>query len=101
MCMRTQTDAMGKHATMVCTKVDEKRKVVEFRPYVQRMPELKDEEFEFTFKEHPPAKSSTSVLKATVCQLCGHPLDGKKNGAGSRSYSRNGGPCDCMCHKGA
>ena len=49
----------------------------------------------YKFVENPVAKSTTSVLKATVCQICGHPFDGKKNA----SFAPDGGPCQCFCHK--
>jgi len=55
------------------------------------------EESAFQFKEKPVAKSSTSVLKATVCQTCGHPFDGQKNS----SLGADGLPCKCFCHRGA
>lgn len=47
--------------------------------------------------DRPAAKSSTSVLNASVCQACGHPLDGKKGA----SFGPDGGPCTCFCHEGA
>ena len=59
--------------------------------------ELCDECTPYEFKERPPAKSSTSVLQASVCQLCGHKLDGKKNA----SRGPDGKACTCLCHKGA
>jgi len=43
----------------------------------------------YPFVERPAAKSTTSVMKASVCQRCGCRLDGK-------SLAR---PCDCRCHK--
>ncbi len=43
----------------------------------------------YNFIERPVAKSSTSVMKATVCQRCGCKLDGK-------TLVR---PCDCNCHR--
>ena len=49
----------------------------------------------YQFEEKPVAKSSTNVLKATVCQICGHPFDGKKNA----SLGRDGKACTCFCHK--
>lgn len=42
--------------------------------------------YPFTLK--PPAKSSTSVLQASVCQKCGCKLDGKP-------LFRQ---CGCKCH---
>lgn len=51
----------------------------------------------YVFKEKPVAKSSTNVLSASVCQICGHPLDGKKNA----SRDKTGKACQCFCHKGA
>lgn len=45
----------------------------------------------YQFEEKPPAKSSTSVLKAGVCQKCGCKLDGKIE-------SIKPG-CECRCHK--
>lgn len=53
----------------------------------------------FPFKEKPPAKSSTSVLKASVCQVCGHPFDGKSAKEGSQSFDKDGKTCQCFCHK--
>ncbi len=50
----------------------------------------------YEFKIRPAAKSSTSVMKATVCQICGHPFDGKKNA----SLGADGTACKCFCHKG-
>lgn len=44
------------------------------------------------FKEKPAAKSSTSVMKASVCQKCGCKMDGKIAGG------KIG--CTCACHKG-
>lgn len=49
----------------------------------------------YKFAEKPAAKSSTSVLNATVCQICGHPMDGKKNA----SRGKDGKACTCFCHK--
>lgn len=46
----------------------------------------------YVFVEKPVAKSSTSVMQATVCQKCGHKFDGKIGG--------NGEPCGCSCHRG-
>lgn len=46
----------------------------------------------FPFIEKPAAKSSTMTLVASVCQLCGHKLDGKIGG--------NGDVCSCRCHAG-
>jgi len=51
----------------------------------------------YKFEEKPAAKSSTSVMKATVCQVCGHPFDGKKNA----SLGADGTACKCFCHKEA
>jgi hypothetical protein len=48
--------------------------------------------FGFKFVEKPAAKSSTSVLQASVCQKCGCKLDGKIESM------RPG--CTCPCHKG-
>lgn len=44
----------------------------------------------YQFEERPAAKSSTSVLKASVCQRCGCKLDGKIE-------SMKPG-CTCKCH---
>lgn len=52
---------------------------------------------DYEFDERPAAKSSTSVLKATVCQICGHPFDGQK----AASRDKDGNPCTCFCHRGA
>lgn len=49
----------------------------------------------YEFKTKPVAKSSTSVMQAGVCQLCGHPMDGKKNA----SLGKDGKACTCFCHK--
>lgn len=46
----------------------------------------------YPFVIRPVAKSSTSVMQATVCQKCGHKFDGKIGG--------NGEPCKCKCHEG-
>jgi hypothetical protein len=46
----------------------------------------------YVFENKPAAKSSSSVMQATVCQKCGHKFDGKIGG--------NGDPCDCRCHDG-
>jgi len=51
----------------------------------------------YKFEDRPAAKSSTSVMKATVCQICGHAFDGKKNA----SLGADGLPCKCFCHKEA
>lgn len=42
----------------------------------------------YPFNIKPAAKSSTSVLKASVCQRCGCKLDGKP-------LTKK---CDCKCH---
>jgi hypothetical protein len=47
------------------------------------------EDTPYPFNVKPAAKSSTSVLKASVCQRCGCKLDGK-------ALTR---PCNCLCHK--
>ena len=43
----------------------------------------------YDFTQKPATKSSTSVLKASVCQKCGCKLDGQPLQK----------PCDCQCHK--
>lgn len=43
----------------------------------------------YPFNEKPAAKSSTSVMQASVCQKCGCKLDGKAFKKG----------CLCQCHK--
>lgn len=45
---------------------------------------------EYKFPNNPVAKSSTSVLKASVCQKCGCKLDGKLE-----SMKKG---CQCRCH---
>jgi hypothetical protein len=47
----------------------------------------------FEFPEQDAVKSSTSVMKAGVCQTCGCKMDGVKGGG------KIG--CTCVCHKGA
>lgn len=47
----------------------------------------------YPFKLKPSAKSSTSVMRASVCQKCGCKLDGKHGGG------KIG--CKCKCHEGA
>jgi len=42
----------------------------------------------YPFPNRPPARSSTSVLQASVCQRCGCKLDGKP-------LKKR---CDCRCH---
>jgi hypothetical protein len=42
----------------------------------------------FEIVDHPAAKSSTSVLNASVCQSCGCKLDGQ-------TLTK---PCPCRCH---
>lgn len=54
----------------------------------------------YPFKVKPPAKSSTSVMKASVCQKCGHKLDGAP-GSISGSFGPDGKACKCFCHEGA
>jgi len=49
------------------------------------------------FRDRPAAKSSTSVMQASVCQGCGHKLDGRKG----VSRGPDGRPCTCKCHEGA
>ena len=51
----------------------------------------------YQFIEKPAAKSSSSVMQAGVCQLCGHKMDGAKNA----SKGPDGKACTCGCHKGA
>lgn len=72
--------------------------VVDNRPRRGELVEFKynmhPEYFDLSFV--PPvravAKSSTSVLKASVCQRCGCKLDGQQNSM------RPG--CPCKCHRG-
>ena len=45
----------------------------------------------YQFPNNPVAKSSTSVLQASVCQSCGCKLDGKIE------TMKLG--CKCRCHK--
>lgn len=47
----------------------------------------------YPFKLKLVAKSSTSVMQASVCQKCGCKLDGKHGGG------KVG--CKCGCHEGA
>jgi hypothetical protein len=53
----------------------------------------------YVIEEKPAAKSSTSVLNATVCQLCGHKMDGKSAAEGSQSFAKDGTTCKCGCHR--
>lgn len=46
----------------------------------------------YDFPIHEAAKSSTSVMQAGVCQMCGCRLDGKAHGG------KVG--CVCKCHEG-
>jgi hypothetical protein len=54
-----------------------------------------DEPYPFNVK--PAAKSSSMTMVASVCQLCGHKLDGK-TGDVSGSYGKDGKACPCGCH---
>jgi hypothetical protein len=51
----------------------------------------------FPFNVKPAAKSSSMTMVASVCQLCGHKLDGK-TGDVSGSYGKDGKACPCGCH---
>ena len=53
----------------------------------------------YVFTERPPAKSSTSVLQVSVCQQCGHKLDGRSAAEGSQSFGKDGKACQCNCHR--
>jgi hypothetical protein len=53
-----------------------------------------DAAFDFLgMSEKAPAKSSTSVMQASVCQKCGCKMDGVRGGG------KVG--CLCKCHEGA
>ena len=74
-------------------------KVLEFkRPRIKPdVPFSEDFGTPYLFEEKPVAKSSSSVMQAGVCQLCGHKMDGAKNA----SKGPDGKACTCGCHKGA
>jgi hypothetical protein len=76
--------------SVICGETGEPKagKLIEFRYNLQ--PEYFDAPFEPSVKG--AAKSSTSVLKASICQRCGCKLDGKIESM------RPG--CSCLCHEG-
>jgi hypothetical protein len=58
------------------------------RTHIQLPEAVFDPEPPFQITERPAVKSSTSVLKASVCQSCGCKLDGQPLTK----------PCSCRCH---
>lgn len=55
----------------------------------------------YHFVEKMMAKSSTSAMVSSVCQKCGHKLDGKKRSKVNPITGGAGEPCSCRCHEGA